>query len=51
MRELGYPISWRRVMGSTAYKILDGIKHPQIALKKMFIVLQERYCDVFGKKP
>jgi len=48
LRELGYPIQWKKVIRATMDEILDEIKNPYVALGKLFTVVRAKYnnCDV-----
>ena len=50
MKELGYPIAWRKVIKGTIDEIADEIQNPRVAFQKLFIVLKEKYCDLLQGK-
>lgn len=45
MRELGNPISWRKVAYATVSEILDEMRNPKISYRKLVEVLKEKYSD------
>lgn len=49
MRELGYPIEWRKVIKGIVEEIGDELQNPKAAFEKLLIVLKGKYCNLFKK--
>jgi glycosyltransferase involved in cell wall biosynthesis len=42
LRELGHPISWRKVMKCAAREIFEEMKHPNVAFSKLLEIVRNR---------
>ena len=48
LRDLGYPLQWRKVIKATMDEILDEIQNPFLAFRKLFMVMRLRYQNRYG---